>query len=63
MTSIPVTPAVIRVLREDRERAAARVHRHHLAREARGRPGDARANRPISAWSSLLIAVRLRPVA
>ena len=64
MHTFPVTPATIRVLREDREREITHARQARLARTARARPrSDAAGNRPVSAWSSLLVAVRRRQAA
>ena len=58
---IPVSSQLLGVLREERLREAQRRAR---AQRTRRRPdADAGANRPVNVWSSLLIAVRLRPAA
>ena len=63
---IPVSSDLLRVVHDERlfkaqvrqSQRAANAHRSRL------RPGaDGAGNRPVSAWSSLLIAVRLRPAA
>jgi hypothetical protein len=60
MSSIPVTSDVVRLVFDDRIREAETARRARRARHSVPPVGEASDNRPMSAWSSLLVAIRTR---